>query len=129
MPNSLKTPPSEEEMLYARQAQRLSDLELEVEAMKAAQIPVLREAIISGIREGMKRMVEDPQAMDDGVNRLLEAIGRRSTKAAGMFTMSMLSNLPKSVMKFLLAGALVYQIGGWEFLVSLIKHFFSSSKS
>lgn len=96
---------------------RLHSIEQELAAFRAEQAQKLQQAFVAG----MKEVLNDEQFMDNLLTRLLGAFSRRSTKAAGVFTLGLFKELPKTALKYLLVGVLVYQIGGWQFVVSAAK--------
>lgn len=102
-------------------AHQMTRLEMEITAFREAQGPIIQDAIAKGIEAGFKHLAANPELMDEGLSKLFEALGRRSTKAAGAFTLSMLSGIPKTIFKFVVMGAIVYQFGGWELLISVLR--------
>lgn len=108
----------------AHHEERLQALELELEAMRRFLGPAIREAI----KDGIKDVLKDEPVMDSLLDRLLGALGRRSTKVAGTFTLGLVSDVPKTALKYFVIGMFVYSIGGWALVASFFKSLFTAAK-
>lgn len=108
----------------AHHEERLQALELELEAMRRFLGPAIREAIKDGITD----VLRDEAVMDNLLERFLGALGRRSTRVAGTFTIGLFSGFPRAAAKYLLVGMIVYSLGGWALVASFFKALFAADR-
>lgn len=122
-PHEPEPPPATQtERSLAMINERLTELETEVANYHKNMGDVMAQAIVRGVSEVLK----NEQLMDSMLDRLLAALSRRSVKTAGRFTLGMLKEIPAKLGYFVIAGVIVYNVGGWQALVGFIKTLFAS---
>lgn len=117
-----RPPPTPTERSLAMINERLTELEAEVANYHKNLGDVMAKAIVQGVSE----VLNNEQLMDSMLERLLGALSRRSTKVAGRVTLDLLKEIPRKMGYFLVAGVIVYNVGGWQALAGFVKTLFAS---
>lgn len=103
---------------------RVEQIELEIEALRRAVGPIIKDAIAEALIE----IIATDGTYDSMLDKFWKAAGRRSVKAAGLFTLGIFSDLPKTIFKYAIVGMIIYQLGGWSLVSSAFKTWFSGPK-
>ncbi len=86
---------------------------------------VTKEAVQSGIREGIKAAINDDELIEAFWSKGIQVAKRQAKMQAGTMLFDSVGGFFQSIGKFIAIGMIAYYFGGWDLMASIIKGFFA----
>jgi len=109
----------------SQELQALLDLQDKITDMHGGIAGEVRAGVAAGVAEGIRAAVSDPETWTSAIVAMRE----RAAKETGRWMFSGVLGILKRLGGFVLAGTIIYMVGGWTALASVVKAVFPGAVS